>query len=119
MNEAGENAGRRPGGSCRRREVSVGGLPSGGVKGGYNLECGGDAHRNGFIVMSNSLIVLVDAFAAMVSPAMEATFDYIEYRIAANRKRKQEMRVEYGAFLPTGAKSRGGQNLDRALGLMR
>jgi hypothetical protein len=69
--------------------------------------------------MTNGLIVLVDAFAAMVSPSMEAAFDYIEYRIAASRKRKQEMQSEYGVFLPTGAKSRGGQNLDRALGLMR
>jgi hypothetical protein len=69
--------------------------------------------------MTEGLIILVDAFAAMVSPAIEATFDYVEYRIAASRKRKQEMRVEYGAFLPTGTKSRGGQNLDRALGLMR
>jgi hypothetical protein len=69
--------------------------------------------------MTNGLTIFVDAVAAMVSPAMEATFDYIEYRIAASRKRKQDMRAEYGTFITTGAKSRGGQNLDRALGLTR
>jgi len=69
--------------------------------------------------MKNGLIILVDAVAAMVSPAMEATFDYVEYRIAASRKRKQDMRADYGVFLPSGVKSRGGQELDRALGLVR
>jgi hypothetical protein len=69
--------------------------------------------------MANGLIIIVDAVAAMVSPAMEATFDYIEYRIAARQKRKHDMRADYGTFITTGSKSRGGQELDRALGFIR
>ena len=45
-------------------------------------------------VMKNGIIVFVDALSAIISPPLEITFDFLEYRLALAEARRRQSRTE-------------------------
>jgi hypothetical protein len=56
-------------------------------------------------VMKNGLTAFVDALSGVVSPSMEAAFDFIEYRLAIVQRRRQRAKskdIRFEWFSPAG-----------------
>ncbi len=45
-------------------------------------------------VMKNVIIAFVDGLSAIISPPLELTFDFLEYRLALAEKRRRQLHTE-------------------------
>ncbi len=60
-------------------------------------------------VMKNVIIAFVDGLSAIISPPLETTFDFLEYRLALAEKRRRQLHTERNripAFSPATRYSR-------------